>query len=99
MNIYVGNLALEITEAELHKEFLPFGVVVSVTMMNDKYIGSGQQRGYSFVEMHSIKEGETAIAGLNGKALKGRNIQLVEAMSMSHSENTSLHNMRSTRVR
>jgi RNA recognition motif-containing protein len=99
MNIYVGNLALEVTETEIRREFLPFGVVASVNMMNDKYIGSGQQRGYSFVEMPSTKEGEAAIAGLNGKALKGRNISLVEAMSMSHSEHTGSHNKRRTRVR
>ena len=99
MNIYVGNLALEVTEAEMRREFLPFGVVVSVKMMNDKYIGSGQQRGYSFVEMPSEKEGEAAIAGLNGKALKGRNISLVEARSMSHSEHTGQYNKRRPRVR
>ena len=77
MNIYVGNLALEVTEGELRQEFLPFGVVTSVTMMNDKYIGSGQQRGYSFVEMPSIKEGEAGITGLNEKVIKGRDIHLV----------------------
>jgi RNA recognition motif-containing protein len=99
MNIYVGNLALEVTGAEMRREFLPFGVVVSVKMMNDKYIGSGQQRGYSFMEMPSEKEGEAAIAGLNGKVLKGRTISLVEAMSMSHSEHTGQYNKRRTRVR
>jgi len=46
MNIYVGNLSLETTEDELRKEFTEFGEVISVTIMNDKYIGSGQPRGY-----------------------------------------------------
>jgi RNA recognition motif-containing protein len=53
MNIYVGNLSLEMTEEELRREFMAFGEVISVTIMNDKYIGSGQSRGYAFVEMPS----------------------------------------------
>ncbi len=53
MNIYVGNLSLEVTEEELRREFMAFGEVISVTIMNDEYIGSGQSRGYAFVEMPS----------------------------------------------
>ena len=57
MNIYVGNLSLEVTEDELRREFTAFGEVVSVIIMNDKYIGSGQPRGYGFIEMTSKSEG------------------------------------------
>ncbi len=53
MNIYVGNLSLEVTEEELRREFMAFGEVISVIIMNDKYIGSGQLRGYGFIEMAS----------------------------------------------
>ena len=42
MNIYVGNLSLDVTEEELRRQFMTFGQVLSVTIMNDKYIGSGQ---------------------------------------------------------
>ena len=66
MNIYVGNLSFETTEDELRKEFTEFGEVISVTVMNDKYIGSGQPRGYAYVEMASKAEGEAAIANLEG---------------------------------
>ena len=41
MNIYVGNLSLEVTEEELRREFMAFGEVISVTIMSDKYIGRG----------------------------------------------------------
>jgi len=51
MNIYVGNLSLDVTEKELRREFMAFGEVIAVTIMNDKYIGSGQSRGYGFIEM------------------------------------------------
>ena len=44
MNIYIGNLAFEVTEGELRQEFTAFGEVITVTIMNDKYIGSANPR-------------------------------------------------------
>jgi RNA recognition motif-containing protein len=42
MNIYdVGNLSLDVTEGELRREFMAFGAVISVVIMNDKHAGSG----------------------------------------------------------
>ena len=83
MNIYVGNLSLEVTEGELRQEFMAFGEVLSVTVMNDKYIGSGQSRGYAFVEMPSQSEGKAAIAALNDKALRHMTINAIEALPLS----------------
>ena len=83
MNIYLGNLSLEVTEEELRREFMAFGEVISVTIMNDKYIGSGQSRGYGFVEMASKSEGEAAISSLKGKTLRGRVIDIIEALPLS----------------
>ena len=83
MNIYVGNLSLEVTEEELRREFMVFGEVISVTIMNDKYTGSGQSRGYGFVEMPSQSEGQAAITALNGKALKNRTIDVIRAHAPS----------------
>jgi RNA recognition motif-containing protein len=83
MNIYVGNLSLKVTEEELQREFMFFGDVISVTIMNDKYIGSGQPRGYAFVEMSSQSEGKAAIAALNKKTLRRLPINLVEALPLS----------------
>ena len=79
----MGNLSLEMTEDELRKEFTAFGEVLSVTIMNDRYIGSGQPRGYGFVEMTSKSEGTTAIGNLTGKKLRGRTIDIVEALPLS----------------
>jgi len=84
MNIYVGNLSLEVTEEELRREFMAFGEVISVIIMNDKYIGSGQLRGYGFIEMASKAEGEAAIANLNEKTLKHMTINVVEALPLSN---------------
>jgi RNA recognition motif-containing protein len=83
VNIYVGNLSLEVTEDELRREFMAYGKVISVTIMNDKYIGSGQPRGYGYVEMSSKTEGTAAIANLQGKKLKDRAIAIVEALPLS----------------
>ena len=85
MNIYVGNLFLEVTEAELRQQFAAFGEVLSVSIMNDKYIGSGQTRGYAFVEMSSKAEGAAAVAGLKGKRLRNRVIEVVEALPLDKS--------------
>jgi RNA recognition motif-containing protein len=83
MNIYVGNLSPDVTEEELRREFVAFGEVISVVIMNDKYIGSGQTRGYGFVEMASKSEGETAITSLKGKKLRNQAIDVVGALPLS----------------
>ena len=83
MNIYVGNLPLELTADELRQEFMAFGEVISVTIMNDKYIGSGQLRGYGFVEMPLDSEGQAAITSLKGTRLGGRVIDVVKALPLS----------------
>ncbi len=83
MNIYVGNLSLDVTEEELRREFITFGKVISVTIMNDKYIGSGQSRVYGFIEMPSQSEGQAAITALNGKTLRHRMIDVIQALPLS----------------
>jgi len=98
MNIYVGNLSLETTEDELRKEFTEFGEVISVTIMNDKYIGSGQPRGYGYVEMASKSEGVTAIANLEGKKLRDRVVTVVAALPLSDKGRTVSLNIRSSRL-
>ncbi len=68
MKIYVGNLSYEVTEEDLRQEFQAFGGVESVSVITDKY--SGRPKGFAFVEMPSVSEGQAAITGLNGKTLK-----------------------------
>lgn len=96
MNIYMDNLSLEMTEDELRKEFAEFGEVISVTIMNDKYIGSGQPRGYGYVEMASKSEGATAIANLEGKKLRDQVINVVEALPLSDKGGMLSFNSRSS---
>jgi RNA recognition motif-containing protein len=91
MNIYVGNLSLETTEDELRKEFSEFGQVVSVIIMNDMYIGSGQPRGYGYVQMASKAEGATAIANLEGKKLRDHVCNVVEALPLTSKNGPGIH--------
>jgi RNA recognition motif-containing protein len=83
MNIYVGNLPLEVTEDEVRQKFNAFGEVISIAIMNDKYIGSGQPKGYAFIEMPSQSEGKAAIAALNNKTLGDMTINVIEALPLS----------------
>ena len=74
MKIYVGNLSSEVTEQDLRQEFEAFGGVDSVSVITDKY--SGRSKGFAFVEMSSVSEGQAAITGLNGKTLKERTLNV-----------------------
>lgn len=77
MNIYVGNLAWEMTEDDLRDAFAAFGQVESARIITDRM--TGRSRGFGFVEMPDNEEGKAAIADLNGKELKGRNLKVNEA--------------------
>jgi RNA recognition motif-containing protein len=77
MNIYVGNLSYDVTEADLRAAFEAFGAVASVNIITDQV--SGQPRGFGFVEMPSAAEAQAAISGLHGKDLLGRTLNVSEA--------------------
>ena len=81
MKIYVGNLSFDVTEEELRGEFASFGEVASVAIPTDRY--SGRPRGFAFVEMPSVSEGQAAIAALNGKTLKDRTLSVDTARPRS----------------
>ena len=77
MNIYVGNLSRDLSETELKEAFAAFGEVSTCNIIKDKF--TNESRGFGFVEMPNKEEGDKAIAGLNGKDMKGRNLTVNEA--------------------
>jgi len=77
MNIYVGNLSRDTSEDDLRQAFEAFGQVESINVIKDRF--SGESRGFGFVEMPSRTEAEAAIAGMNGKDLSGRTLNVNEA--------------------
>jgi len=81
MKIYVGNLSYDVTEEELRQEFMAFGEVESISIITDKY--SGRPKGFGFIEMPSVSEGQAAITALNGKTLKERTLNVNAARPRS----------------
>lgn len=77
MKLYVGGLAYSVTDQELEALFAEQGKVVSAVVIKDR--DTGQSKGFGFVEMEDIKEGQNAIKELNGKELSGRSIVVNEA--------------------
>lgn len=77
MKIYVGNLPFDVTEQDLRDEFTAFGKVDSVDVITDKY--SGRPKGFAFIEMPSVSEGQAAINSLNGKMLNDRTMNVSAA--------------------
>ena len=81
MKIYVGNLPYDVTKEELEAEFTSFGKVESVSLITDR--DTGRPKGFAFVEMPSVPEGQAAIGALNGKTLKERTITVSPARPRS----------------
>jgi RNA recognition motif-containing protein len=79
MEIFVGNLAPQTTEAELTELFKAYGEVRSVQVKRDLF--SGVSKGFGFVEMPGRQHSLNAMAGLNGKDLNGKPLNVNEAQS------------------
>src|SRR5262245_59199060 len=77
MNIYVGNLAFSATVDAVRRLFEAYGEVTSVQLPTDRE--TGRPRGFGFVEMADDSQARAAIAGLNGRDLDGRTLNINEA--------------------
>ena len=77
MNIFVGNLSRDATEADVVHAFREYGTVRKVTIVKDGITGSS--RGFGFVEMQDRQAGQEAIKGLNLTQIVGRAVTVNEA--------------------
>ena len=77
MNIYVGNLSFDATEADIEHAFSQYGEVQTVTIVKDRE--TGRSRGFGFVEMRDRQAGMEAIEGLNLQPISGRAVTVNEA--------------------
>lgn len=75
MNIFVGNLSFEAKESDVEKAFAAFGAVESVAIVMEKK--GKKSRGFGFVEMPNEEEAKAAIAGLMGKDILGRPLNVM----------------------
>jgi RNA recognition motif-containing protein len=77
MNIYVSNLGFNVQDEDLKGFFTTYGEVSSAKIIMDKM--TNQSRGFGFVEMPDDEAAKKAIAELDGAAVEGRNIKVMEA--------------------
>ena len=78
MNIFVGNLASNVTEAELKELFTSYGEVESLNIIKDKY--TGESRGFGFVKMPSDEEANKAIKALDGSTVSDKSIKVNQSI-------------------
>ena len=76
-NLFVGNMSFQTTESDLRAAFEQYGEITRIQVMTDR--DTGRARGFAFVEMADEQAAANAIAGLNGKELDGRVLNVNEA--------------------
>ena len=77
MNIYVGNLSYDATEAGLQELFGQYGEVEQASIVADRE--TGRSRGFGFVEMPDDSQAQKAIDELNEKEYGGRTLKVNQA--------------------
>jgi cleavage stimulation factor subunit 2 len=82
-DIFVGNLAFNTTEEQLHQAFSEIGKVIKVRLVTD--VETGKPRGFAFVEFEDPQVALAAIRNMNDYELNGRRIR-VNFSSSSHLE-------------
>jgi len=70
--LYVGNLAYEAAESDLHDLFSKVGLVKNVEIAMDRH--SNRSKGFGFVEMEALETAKEAAAKLNRTDFMGRQI-------------------------
>jgi RNA recognition motif-containing protein len=77
VRLFVGNLAYDVTEAELREFVSPAGTLLSVRMPTDRE--TGKPRGFAFVEFTDAAQAEEAIRRFHQQVFKGRPLVVNEA--------------------
>ena len=75
--LYVGNLSYGTTSKDLQELFAQAGTVASVSLITDR--GTGQSKGFGFIEMSSAQEAQEAISRFNGDSFQGRPLKVTIA--------------------
>jgi cold-inducible RNA-binding protein len=72
--LYVGNLPFDVGEEDLQELFAAHGEVISAKVITDRE--TGRPRGFGFVEMAQAEDAQKAIASLDGRDFRGRNLKV-----------------------
>jgi hypothetical protein len=81
VEIYVGNLSYDMTEAQLRREFERFGGVKSARVIENRF--NHKSKGFGFVEMPVRSEAEAAVKALHDREVMGRRLRVNEAKNKS----------------
>lgn len=76
-SIFVGNLPYTACETDLRRLFERHGRVGSVRIMTEP--GTDRSRGFAFVHMPRLEDGEEAISCLSGTEMNGRRLTVNES--------------------
>lgn len=77
VRLFVGNLAYDVTEAELRELFSAAGSLLSVRIPTDRE--TGKPRGFAFVEFNESVQAEEAVRRFHQQLVKGRPLVVNEA--------------------
>ena len=78
--LYVGNLSYSVRDDDLEAQFSAFGQVQSAKVIMER--DTGRSKGFGFVEMSSAQEAQSAVEGLHGKSMGGRDLTVNIARPM-----------------
>ena len=81
IEIYVGNLSYDLTEAQLRKEFEAYGKVNSARIITNRF--NNKSKGFGFIHMPNRAEADAAVKGLSDKEILGRKLKCNEAKNLA----------------
>lgn len=81
--IFVGNVAFDVSEADLKDFFENYGEIEQCKLITDRV--TGKSRGFGFVKYTSAASAENAVKEAHGQSFKGRplNVKLSEPREKS----------------
>ncbi|CAO3643516.1 unnamed protein product [Cunninghamella blakesleeana] len=82
-SLYVGELDLNVIEADLLDKFTPLGSVEKIKLCRDAI--TNKSLGYAYVTFSSEMDGERAVQTLNHSLIKGKPCRIMWAQKENHS--------------
>ncbi|HEX9983992.1 MAG TPA: RNA-binding protein [Thermoanaerobaculia bacterium] len=77
MKVYVGNLSKQVDDAQLNELGVTYGTLISANVATER--GSGESKGFGFLEYGSDAEAQAAITGLDGRDVNGQALKVNES--------------------
>ena len=75
--MFVSNISFHTDEQALKTLFSEFGAVKSAKIIKDRE--TGKSRGFGFVEMDNVSEGQAAMKTLHNKEIEGKALSVTVA--------------------